>query len=265
MGKRLKIAIVTGASSGMGRDFVREINRRFSSIDEIWMLARRRERLESLAKEIKIPVRMIVTDLSESDATVEFEKQLAYVQPDVKILINCAGFGKYQDFSDIRKEENLGMIKVNCLALTDITYQVLPYMKKGSVIINLASIAGFMPQPKFTVYAATKAYVLSFTRALRNELKNKKIRITAVCPGPVRTEFFGLAENKAEIMWYKKMIMVESEDVVKQAFDDALANKEISIYGVPMKALCILEKILPHKFILCILNILNGKGKNEKK
>ncbi len=265
MKKRLKIAIVTGASSGMGRDFAREINQRFSSIDEIWLLARRKDRLEKLAKELDTPVRIIVTDLSKEDGTEKLKTLLHSVCPDIKILINCAGFGKYQDFEKISYEDNIGMIKVNCMALTDITYQALPFMHKKSIIINLASIAGFMPQPKFTVYAASKAYVLSFTRALRNELKSRKIRVTAVCPGPVKTEFFGLAENKAEIMWYKKLIMVESKNVVKTAMNDALADKEISIYGAPMKILCLLEKIFPHKIILNILNILNRKGTNEKK
>ena len=151
-------------------------------------------------------------------------------------------YGKTGPFETIPEADTLGMIDLNCRALTKMTYLVLPYMPKRSYLIQFASIAGILPQPNFAVYAASKAYVLSLTRALREELRSRQISVTAICPGPVDTAFFGL----------KKYFMARKEKVVAKALHDAMRKKDVSVYGLSMKLLRILVKYVPQKWILYI-------------
>jgi len=253
----MKTAIITGASSGFGKDFAKEIDRRFTGIEEIWLIARRTKRLEALGKELNKPCRLITADLCKNDDLLKITRLLEKHKPDVKILVNSAGFGKIGKVAELSLEDTRRMIKTNCLALTEMIYKVLPYMKKNSLIINIASSAAFMPQPVFAEYAASKSYVLSFTRALRYEVKNKAIKVTAVCPGPAKTEFFDIAEEGRNVLWYKKFIMTGSKKVVKKAINDALNNKELSIYGIPMKLFYVITKIVPHRCLIKIADVLN--------
>ena len=156
-------------------------------------------------------------DLTDKEQRLRLREILKEKQPQVKMLVNCSGYGKIGLYEDIPEEDISGMIELNCLALTSVTYEVLPYMTKKSRIINLASSAAFLPQPKFAVYAATKSYVLSFSRALHEEVKKNGIFVTAVCPGPVRTEFFDIAQMTGEVAFYKKIMMANPAKVVEQA------------------------------------------------
>ncbi len=246
----LKIAIVTGASSGIGREFVKLLDKELMSLDEIWVIARREDRLKALAKEVGTKLVPIEMDITSKEAVGVLAYLLKEKKPAVKLLINCAGFGKIGKVAELPAEGQLSMVKVNCLALTELTLMVLPYMAKKSRIIQMASVAAFLPQPRFAVYAATKSYVLSFSRALNKELADTGIRVTAVCPGPVKTEFFDLAEQTGSIPVYKKIVMADPEKVVRKAFYDSLAGKDMSVYGGTMKALHVLTKILPHKSML---------------
>lgn len=246
----MKIAIVTGASSGMGREFVKLIDQKLMCIDEIWVIARRKERLEQLEEKTDIRLVPIEMDLTQKEHRDRLKEILKEKQPQVKMLVNCAGYGKIGLYQDIPSEDIAGMVELNCLALTCVTYEVLPYMTKKSRIINLASSAAFLPQPKFAIYAATKSYVLSFSRALHEEVKKKGIFVTAVCPGPVRTEFFDVAEMTGEVVIYKKLLMANPVKVVNQAFEDSLKGKTVSVYGGMMKAFRILCKVLPHQWLM---------------
>lgn len=248
--KHTTIAIVTGASSGMGREFVKLLDKESVTLDEIWVIARRGERLKALAKEVHTKLVPIEADLSGSEASAVLDYMLKDKKPSVKFLINSAGFGKIGKINNLPLNVQLSMVKVNCQALTEITGLVLPYMAKKSRIINLASAASFLPQPGFAVYAATKAYVLSFSRALNQELAHTKIRVTAVCPGPVKTEFFNLAEQTGTVPAYKKLAMADPVKVVKKAYRDSIAGKNISVYGGVMKAFHVLTKLIPHELIL---------------
>ena len=167
----MKIAVVTGASSGIGREFARQISARYGKLDEIWLIARRKELLESLQEEIKLNARIIAMDLTSEEDMKQFRDYLEELNPDIKILVNCAGYGKVGRFEEIDLKEQTGMIDLNCKALTEMTGICLKYISSHSRIINVASAAAFCPQPRFNVYAATKAYVLSFSRALNCELK----------------------------------------------------------------------------------------------
>lgn len=250
----MKIAVVTGASSGMGREFVLAIDKKYGAIlDEIWVLARRKERLEELQKKVKTKLRIFSIDLLKQESYQQYTENLKKYNPTVGILVNSSGFGKIGNFSEIRKEDNLSMIDLNCQVLTKVTYDTLTFMKKGGRIINLASSAAFLPQPGFAVYAASKSYVLSFSKALKYELMNRGISVTAVCPGPVKTEFFDIAEENSQIPLYKKLVMANPVKVVDKALCDAMAGKTKSVYGLSMQAFQVLCKIVPHELILKLL------------
>ena len=152
-------------------------------------------------------------------------------------------------------EEQAEMVDVNCRALTWISRICIPYMADNSRIINFASVAAFMPQPSFAVYAATKAYVMSFTRALNCELRKKNIYALAVCPGPADTGFFATAERIGgkQAGAYKELFMAKPEQVVKKAIHDSVMKREVSVYSIPMQALRVITKIIPRKLIFGFL------------
>lgn len=264
---RKKIAIVTGASSGMGRECVIQLADRFSGLEEIWVIARRKERLKDLQKEVPVPLKILESDLQDPASLAVLEHDLSLEKPDVKILVNGAGFGKIGKTEELSLQEELGMVDLNCRALTGVTRLVLPYMTKNSRILQFASAAAFLPQPGFAIYAATKSFVLSYSRALSMELKSKQIYVTAVCPGPVKTEFFDIAETVGEsvaedgsvcavkrtIPLYKRLVMADPKKVVKQAIRDSMLGRQVSVYGFLMKAFWILTKLCPHNVILSAL------------
>lgn len=160
------------------------------------------------------------------------------------------------DFSKSNIGDELGMIDVNCKALTQMTYLCIPYMKKNSRIIQLASSAAFLPQPNFAVYAATKSYVYSFSRALNQELRTKGIYVTAVCPGPVDTPFFDIAEKTGSTLAVKKLTLVRADQVVEKAIEDSYHRREKSVYGAWIKSFEAAAKILPHSAILELMRFL---------
>lgn len=244
----MKIAIVTGASSGMGREFVRQIEHLYKELDEIWVIARRRERLEELKSRMLTNVRIIDGDLLGDTVYEEIAQLLEEKKPNLRMLVNAAGFGKKGEVKEISCKDQLEMIDLNCKALTHMTKICIPYMCKGSRIVNLASAAAFCPQPSFSVYASTKSYVLSFSRSLGTELGKDGIYVTAVCPGPVETEFFETAGKQDNPM--KEAAMAKPEAVVKQALIDARDGKDVSVYGATMKATKAATKILPHRLLL---------------
>ena len=246
-----KIALVSGASSGMGRCMVTEIADRFPSLDEIWVTARREDKLKELAEEFPGRIRIFPGNLRKQDVIDGIAAALEEESAKICILVNAAGFGKIGREGVISSRQTTAMIEVNCIALTALTEAVLPHLHPRCRILNFASAAAFLPQPEFAVYAATKAYVLSYSLALGKELKGRGVTVTAVCPGPVTdTEFFGIAEEKQSIADYKKAFVVGQERVVRQAIEDAFAGKTVSVCGLPMKAFRAMTKVLPWDLIL---------------
>lgn len=239
----MRIAVITGASSGIGEEFAKQISR-FSGIEEIWILARRKDRLDQLAGSISRTVKVIPIDLSIQENMEEIKLLLSQENPDIRLLVNCAGYGIRKNFMDGTYEEEIGMIDINCKSLTAITYLCIPYMSENSRIIQIASAAAFLPQAGFAIYSASKAFVLSFSRALSKELKNKKIYVTAVCPGPVDTEFFAISDAGSKMPAYKKLFLVKTDQVVKHALKDSKKKKSISTYGVYIKILRILTRFI---------------------
>lgn len=252
----MKIAVVTGASSGMGREAVFQIADRFGGIEEIWLIARRKERLTELQGRVPAGIRCFAMDITCAREREELEKALAEEKPDVKILVNAAGFGKIGKVGELDMETECAMVRLNCEALCAVTHMVLPYMSPNSRILQFASAASFLPQPGFAIYAATKSFVLSYSRALGAELKDKRIGVTAVCPGPVDTEFFDIAETTGQIPLYKKLVMANPRKVVRKAIADSAMGKSVSVYGVTMKAFYGLSKVLPHQWLLAVMNLM---------
>lgn len=188
----MKIAIITGASSGLGKAFVEKIAK-IGEVDELWIVARREERLNDLANELDIAVRPLALDLGDPHSIKEIDRLLNEEKPDVQYLVNAAGFGKFGNYNDLTREESLGIIDINVRALIDVTLSVLPYMSRGSRLLQIASTSAFQPLPGFNIYAATKAFIVSYTKSLKWELFSRGIHVTAVCPGWIKTEFMQVA------------------------------------------------------------------------
>ncbi len=188
----MNIAVITGASSGLGYEYAKAVlaAREF---DEIWVLARREDRLAELKKELGDKIVPVVADITDTLALNRYVDLLKEKNADVKLLINNAGFGKLGNFDELTLEHNAAMVRLNCEALTAMTAATLPFMSDDGEIINTCSIASFAPNTRMAVYSSTKAYVMSLSRALRIELKPRKINVLAVCPGPMDTEFLTVA------------------------------------------------------------------------
>lgn len=241
----MKIAIITGASSGIGWEAALEIDRRFRSLDELWIVGRNEEKLRILSKHLHHANRIIIMDVTNKEDMDAFEDVLARLRPNIRMLFQSAGEGLHGRFDSMKRQDEAEVIQLNCEALTNITSICLPYMRAGSHIINLASSAAFMPIPSFGVYCASKAYVLTFSKALGMELKKRKIHVTAVCPGPVDTPFFERSERLSGPVWpAKKLIMNNPKNVAFKAICDAGAGIGVS-FDTPLIALaCLIGKII---------------------
>ena len=240
----------------MGRDFVKELQKE-KNVDEIWMIARRKERLDAMAEKSNGRLRAFALDLTDMSSFQYFEDCLTKEKPQILYLINAAGAGRMGKVEEIAYKDHAFVLDINARALTCMSRICLPYMGNGSHIIQLCSGSAFLPQPEFASYAASKSYVLSFSRALRQEVKKKGITVTAVCPGPVNTEFF--EASGSEIAPAKKRFLVESKDVVRKAMKDAKSGKELSVYGMSMKLVHLAGKLLPTRVVLSVMNEMMNK------
>lgn len=249
----MKIAIITGASSGMGRLFAIYAKHFYKDIDEIWLISRNLKKLTSLSLKLNVSSSLFAIDLTKDNELELLKNTLQSKKPEIRLLVNSAGMGIIGEFEAINEDDIHDMISINVESLTKVTRICLDYMGRGSCIINLASSAAFIPQSEFAVYAATKSYVLSFSDALYKELKKDKIHVLAVCPGCVNTPFFQVAQKYTSIKSYKKFFMAKDKDVVIDAYIDAKYKKIHSIYGIWMKLFYLACKFLPEKFIMLFM------------
>ena len=252
----MDIAIVTGASSGLGWEFVRQIDERYS-LDEIWVVARREERLQDLSELVETPLRIFPLDLSAQESIQSIEQALKRATPHLKILVNNAGFGKRGTFQSIGLDSQLQMIDLNIRALVHLTYICIDYMDSGDQIIQLASSAGFLPIPNFTTYAASKAFVIHFSNGLAAELQQKGITVTAVCPGPVNTEFQKVAHENGPGEF--NAIAPGAAPVVSKALRNAAGKRWFSLYGWYIKLLVFIVRLLPKKTLAKLSIRFNAK------
>ena len=244
----MKIAVVTGASSGIGREFVYAVDK--IGLDEIWVIARRQDRLEELKGKCSTSVRPIALDLSEDAGISAYRELLEEEKPDVHLLINAAGFGVFGPFAESDLEKTLKSARLNALALTAMCHVTLPYMKNGDSIVNMGSNSSWQPVPYQTVYGASKSYVLNFSRALGRELKGRGIHVMCVCPGWIKTEFQQVAEHDRYIRYVDRWY--GPDEVVEQAMKDLEKKKQVSILGHPVRRQVRLVKFLPVNLIMDI-------------
>ena len=247
--RKKRIAVITGASSGMGREFVTALDRE-ERFDELWLIARRKERLEALQDEVRASVRALPLDLGRQADLNAYRELLHSENPDVAVLVNASGFGRFGAFTALPLEDQLRMIDLNDKALVAMTHMTLPYMTSGARIYEVDSLSAFQPVPFIGVYGATKAFVLSFSRALNVELKKQKrgIRVMAVCPGWVRTEFFDHAVLDDTITYYNRFF--DPKEVIDRALSDMKKGKDVSVCGFSVRAQVFLTKLLPHGVVM---------------
>lgn len=247
----MTVTVLTGASSGLGKAFFEALCADVPT-GEIWVIARRRERLEALAAaHPQRAVRILPLDLTKDESFAALQALLEAEKPQVKALINNAGFGKLGNVADVPGTAAAGMVDLNCRALTVLSTLFLPYMQKGSFLLNVCSIAAFVPNTRLTVYSSTKAYVFSFSTALRKELKPRGINVLAVCPGPMATEFLPVAgiENGAS-KTFERLPYCDPERVAKTALKKAQKGRAVYTPRGFYKFYRVLAKLLPHNWLM---------------
>lgn len=264
-----RIAIISGASSGMGSEFTKELflnseNYKFGKFDEIWILARRSDRLKNLKYDLEKAaenncskeypeITAIEIDLSGTKGVTAFNAILKTTKKvesknggfEIGLLVNNAGFGTYGEFTETPLDKELEMIDTNCSTLTGLCGLAIPFMNEKSTIINVASLAAFLPLGNFAVYAATKSYVLSFSVALAAELKDKGIHVLAMCPGSVSTEFANVASNGA-----RKEVLhgYPADKTVKHALKCASNKKHIALWAHKWKITAFFSRFIGRFF-----------------
>lgn len=238
-----KIAVITGASSGLGSGYAKAIDKspKAYDVNEIWLIARRKNRLDALARQLHLPVYVIPMDLTDPGNLKWFEETLKKENDrsssfSVSVLLNCAGFGKFGTSSEIGHTEEGRMIDVNDKAAVNMTDLLIPYMRPGSRIGQICSVAAFQPIPGFNAYAASKALLYSYSRALRVELLKHGISVTAVCPYWIKdTEFIEVAAGKKRNL----PLASRSDSIIRFSLWDIRHNHALSTPGV----VCTLDRI----------------------
>ena len=239
-----RIAIVTGASSGFGRIFAVELEKSID-LEEIWLVARREDKLKETASLLeRVKGIVIKADISDMDEVRKLAMKADSENVSVRVLVNNAGFGRSEEFVKGEDEYYEKMLDVNAKAPVILTKSLIRYMDEGASILNISSSAAFAPMPFFAVYAATKAFLLSFSYALNYELAEKHISVTCVCPGPASTEFF-----KTKLKKVNGLRIEDPEKIVAKALKDMKDKKSVSVYSWRMNFLRIISKFLPRNLL----------------
>jgi hypothetical protein len=269
---RDKAAVITGASAGLGEEFAVQLAD--LGVSRIVLTARRAERLESLracliASNPALHVDTITADLSDPSDVTELIGALNSLEGfTCDILINNAGFGDLGSFESSKPDTIHDMLEVNMVALTRLTHWALPGMlkKKAGWICNVGSTAGLLPLPSFAVYAATKAYVNSFSEALRIELRGSGVNVLALCPGPVETEFGGVASraNSKRQFAPPQALCVHKSDVVRDTLSAMARGKGRLIPGLLVRIPMLLSESTPRWLLRFIFNFMGGQFRKER-
>ena len=245
------IAIVTGASSGIGKEFLILLLKE-QGLDELWAIGRNEERLKEVKENDKDRIRTFSMDLTDRRNLDVLEALITSEDVNIKWLVNCAGYAKFCDYGGIDRFTSINMIDLNVSALVAMGLICLPYMERGAHIINMASQASFQPLPYQNIYSSTKAFVRNYTRALNVELRSKGVVATAVCPGWMQTRLIERAIVEGEKGTRVFPHIVYPEVVAKKALKDAKKFKDISIYGAYTKLTHVIAKMLPQR---CMMGI----------
>ncbi len=245
-------AVITGATGGLGREYIDAILAQYPSVDVFWLIARDREALKQVAQlHTDKTVAAISLDLAQEESLHRFEQLLKEQNPEIKVLVNSAGVGKVTDFFSANLAGQLGMVDLNCRALTALTRLCLPYMLDDALVLNIASAFGFCPGPRMSVYSATKAFVISLSKALHDELRPRGIKVTAVCPGPMETDFWyvaGAPEGHSRLIdWLPKESPAQ---VAAGSLRAAKQGRMVYTRHILYKFYHLLSKLLPHGFLM---------------
>jgi short-subunit dehydrogenase len=246
-------ALVTGASSGIGAEIARGLAGRGYGVT---LTARREERLLDLAGELTaehgVRAGVIAADLAQREGRENLAEQLRRLELDVEILVNNAGYGYHRDFAEADRERLVSMVALNCEAVIDLTSRYLAPMvdRREGTVINIASTAAFQPLPGSATYAATKAFVLSFSEAVHAELKGTGVTVTAVCPGPIKTEFSEVAGHRGVEERTPELVWMSAEDLAAEAIDAADHGKRAVVPGTLNHAGSIVGRHTPRMLTL---------------
>ncbi len=245
-----RVTLITGASAGIGTELARVFA---SKGHRLALVARRADRLAALAEEIAAAGRgtpiVIACDLAQPDAGDKIADALAAAGVEVEFVVNNAGFGLFGSAIELDRAEQLGIIAVNIRALTDLSLRFSDHLiRHRGGVLNVGSIAGFLPGPGMAVYYASKAYVVSLTEALRGELGPRGVRVTVLCPGPVPSEF--QARAGVEPGFDSSVLNVSAADVARAGYRGLMANKRAVMPGLGIKFVPLLLRLFPRGFIL---------------
>ncbi|MDD5922556.1 MAG: SDR family NAD(P)-dependent oxidoreductase [Eubacteriales bacterium] len=254
----MRIAVITGASSGLGKLFAKEIVRTEKDIDGFWLIARREEKLQETADSLPLPSRIFPLDLTDLSSFNIIKNALRESDVEVGILINAAGFGKIGNYQRVSREDSDRMIDLNCRAAVDMTMLCLPYMRRGDRVMEICSTAAFQPFPYLNIYAATKSFLYNYSRALRWELRPRGITVTAVCPYWMKdTEFIPFAQKNDACQSTKDAIRgyplsQKSVAVVRRALRDSRIGLAVSTPGIVPTVHRISAKVIPRSLMMWI-------------
>ena len=247
----MRTAIITGASTGLGREFVRQLADVFPEVECYWLIARRIERLQEVADALpEKKVECLAMDLCDPMSFMALQEKLTAEQPEIALLINNAGCGYLGNIGETDTSSQTRMVDLNVRALTAVTNIVVPFMGPGSCILNVSSIASFCPNPRMTVYSSTKAYVTSFTVGLAEELKSKGITVTAVCSGPMKTEFLDLGNITGNSKTFETLPYCDQVQVAGGALRATRAGRTIYTPRLFYKTYRVLAKVMPVKLMV---------------
>ena len=240
-----KVALITGASAGLGVEFARQLSARGH---RLVLVARRKERLDDLARELG-NARAVAIDLSKANAAAKLMADVEANGESVDLLVNNAGFGLIGRFAELDAGREREMIDLNVGTLTDLCRLVAPQMieRKSGAILNVASTAAFQPGPKMAVYFATKAFVLSLSEALHEELKPHGIRVTCLCPGPTRTEFGDVAGFGGNGLFER--VAMTAPEVVKTGLAALDKNRAVIVAGLVNKIVAASTRFTPRPLV----------------
>lgn len=239
-----RVAVITGATGGIGREFTAQL---LEEVDEIWAIGRNQKKLSFLKEELGEKIVPMSVDLSKSDFSDTIISRLQAEQPEITYLVNNAGTGRMAASTDFTTEELQNHIATHCTAMTILCNVCIPYMKAGSHIINMASQSAFQPDPYINLYAASKAFSSSYSRALNVELEKQGIKVIVVCPGWIKTDLLETERNGVKVEFPH---LAEASKVVTKAIRDAKKGKDISVYGGYVNWQRFLVKIFPHQLVM---------------
>lgn len=251
------IAFVTGAAGGFGRELVKLLLQE-PGLDEIWCVARSKDKLDALKAELGEKIVPIPLDLTQRDSLNALQARLEGERPDLRFLVNNAGFDKFGPYDAVDVDTSLNMIDLNVSAVVALGLTAIPYMGRGSHILNVASQAAFFPLPYMDLYAATKVFVRHYTRALHVELKDKGISATAVCPGWMKTGLFDRAQTGADKTVRSFAGLTTPDKVAAKALRDAKRGRDMSTCGWFVKATHVASKLVPQRLAMKVWTLSQG-------